>query len=142
MNSLDPSVCPLSTAAVCHSEEPQRVEGVLSRAADAEVDVPGEPRRSYTCIESCRREASERREHIDAVFVRDQYQRIVPERHVMPTVDEDVERKLSRRLWIDYQVPRAGDSRRVINWFAVTVERAVTKFAMVRLCRRGPRRTR
>src|SRR5262249_43052146 len=70
---------------------------------------------------------SEGREHIDAVVVRDQYQRIVSERHVMPTVDKDVERKLSRRLWIDYQVPRAGDSGRVINWFAVTVERAASK---------------
>jgi len=132
----------LSTSAVRHSEERQRVERVLIRAADAEIDVPRKSGRSYTRIECCRREASERREHIDAVVVRDQYQRIVPERHVMPTVDEDVERKLSRRLWIDYQVPRAGDSGRVIDWFAVTVERAVSKRAMVRLCRRGRRRTR
>ena len=42
----------------------------------------------------------------------------------MPTVDEDVERKLSRRLWIDYQVPRAGDGGPEIGiFFAVTVER-------------------
>jgi hypothetical protein len=132
----------LSASAVRHSEERQRVEGVLIRAADAEFDVPRESGRSYTRIECCRREASERQEHIDAVVVRDQYQRIVPERHVMPTVDEDVERKLSRRLWIDYQVPRAGDSGRVIGiWFAVTVERAASKRALVRLCSRGPQRT-
>jgi hypothetical protein len=132
----------LSASAVRHSEERQRVEGVLIRAADAEFDVPRESGRSYTRIECCRREASERREHIDAVVVRDQYQRIVPERHVMPTVDEDVERKLSRRLWIDYQVPRAGDSGRVINWFAVTVERAASKRAIVRPCALGLRWTR
>ena len=60
----------------------------------------------------------------------------------MPTVDEDVERKLSQRLWIDYQVPRAGDSGPEIGiFFAVTVERAPSKRAMVRLCRRGRQRT-
>src|SRR5262245_46738852 len=74
----------LSASAVPHSEERQRVEGVLIRAADAELDVPRESGRSYTRIECCRREASERRKYIDAVVVRDQYQRIVPERHVMP----------------------------------------------------------
>ena len=92
----------LSASAVRHSEERQRVEGVLIRAATTEFDVPRESGRSHTRIESCRREASERREHIDVTVARDQYQRIVPERHVMQTVDEDVERKLSRRLWIDY----------------------------------------
>ena len=131
----------LSTSAVRHSEERQRVEGVLIRAADAEWDVPGEPRRSYTPIECCHREASERREHIDTVGERDQHQRVVPERHVMVTVDEDIEGELSQRLWIDDQVPRAGDSGRIIGWFAVTVERAASKRAMVRLCRRGPQRT-
>jgi hypothetical protein len=48
----------------------------------------------YTCIESCRREASERREH-DTAVVRHQYQRVVPERHVMATVDEDIEGELT-----------------------------------------------
>ena len=143
VNSLDPSDRPLSTAAVCHSEERQRVEGVLIRAADAEVDVPGEPRRSYTCIESCRREASERREHIDTAVVRHQYQRVVPERHVMATVDEDIEGELSQRLWIDDQVPSAGDGGPEIGFFAVTVERAASERAMVGLCWLGggqPRR--
>jgi hypothetical protein len=132
----------LSASAVRHSEERQRVERVLIRAADAEFDVPGERRGSLRRIERRCREASERREHIDTLVVRDQHQRVVPERHVMPAVDEDVERKLSRRLWIDYQVPRAGDSGRVIGiWFAVTVERAASKRARVRLCRRCPQRT-
>ncbi len=138
VNSLDPSDRPLSTAAVCHSEERQRVEGVLIRAADAEFDVPGEPRRSYTRIECCRREASERREHIDTAVVRDQYQRVVPERHVMATVVEDIEGELSQRLWIDDQVPRARDSGPEIGrFFAVTVERATRERAMVGLCGLG-----
>ena len=124
----------LSTAAVCHSEERQRVEGVLIRAADAELDVPGEPGRSYTRIECCHREASECREHIDTLVVRDQYQRVVPERHVMATVDEDVEGQLSQRLWIDDQVPRARDSGPEIGFLAVTVERAASERAMVGLC--------
>jgi len=104
--------------------------------------VPGERRRSYTRIESCHREASERREHIDAVDVRDQHQCVVPERHVMATVDEDVKGELSRRLWIDDQVPRASDSGPEIGFFAVTVERAACKRAMVGLSGRGRRRTR
>ena len=105
--------------------------------------MPGQPGRSYTRIECCHREASERREHIDTVVVRDQHQRVVPERHVMATVDEDVEGELSRRLWVDDQVPRAGDSGPEIGrFFAVTVERAARKRAMVRLCGRCRRRTR
>ena len=132
----------LPTSAVRHSEERQRIEGVLIRAADAEFDVPGEPGRSYTRIECCHREASERREHIDAVGEREQGQRVVPERHVMPTVDEDIEGELSQRLWIDDQVPRARDSGPEIGFFAVTVERAARKRAMVGLCGRGWRRTR
>src|SRR4029077_14282399 len=132
----------LSASAVRHSEERQRVEGVLIRAADAEFDVPRESGRSYTRIECCHREAAERREHIDAVGVRDQHQCVVPERHVMATVDEDVKGELSRRLWIDYQVPRASDSGPEIGFFAVTVERAPSKRAMVGLCALGPRRTR
>ena len=70
VNSLDPSDRPLSTAAVCHSEERQRVVGILIRAADAELDVPGEARRSYSRIECCYRDASERQEHIDTAVVR------------------------------------------------------------------------
>src|SRR5262245_56302995 len=132
----------LSASPVRHSEDRQRVERVLIRAADAEFDVPRESGRSYTRIECCHCETSERREHIDAFVLRDQYQRIVPERHVMLTVDEDVKCKLSRRLWIDYQVPRASDSGCVINWFAVTVERAAIKRAIVRLCPLGLRCTR
>ncbi len=133
----------LSASAVRHSEERQRVEGVLIRAADAEFDMPGEPGRSYTRIECCRREASERREHIDTVGERDQHQRVVPERHVMATVNEDVEGELSRRLWIDDQVPRAGDSGPEIGiFFAVTVERASSERAMVGLSGRSRRRTR
>ena len=132
----------LTTSAVCVSEERQRVEGVLIRAADAEFDVPGEPRWSYARIERCNSEASERREHIDAIDVRDQYQRVVPERHVMAAVDEDIECKLSRRLWVDGQVPRAGNRvRRRIEEFAITEEVAARKRAMVGLRRLGLRRT-
>ena len=142
MNSLDPSDRPLSTAAVCHSEERQRVEGVLIRAAEAEIDVPGELRRSYTRIECCRREASERREHVDTAGVRHQYQRVVPERHIMATVVEDIEGELSQRLWIDDQVPRARDSGPEIGrFFAVTVERATSERAMVGLWGLVGRRT-
>jgi hypothetical protein len=132
----------LSTSAVRHTEECQRVKGVLIRAADAEFDVPGEPGWSYTRIECCDRETSERREHIHAVDVREQHQRVVPERHVMATVDEDVEGELSRRLWIDYQIPSTGDSGPEIRiFFAVTVERAASERAMVGLSWRGRRRT-
>ena len=46
----------LSTSAVRHTEECQRVKGVLIGAADAEFDVPGEPGWSYTRIECCDRE--------------------------------------------------------------------------------------
>ena len=56
----------------------------------------------------------------------------------MATVDEDVEGELSRRLWIDDQVPRAGDSGPEIGFFAVTVERAASKRAMVGLSRARP----
>jgi hypothetical protein len=133
----------LSTSAVRHTEECQRVEGARGRAAVAEFDVPGERRGSLRRIERRRRETSERREHIDTVVVRDQHQRVVPERHVMATVDEDVEGELSRRLWIDDQVPRAGDSGPEIGrFFAVTVERAASQRAMVGLSGRGRRRTR
>ena len=104
--------------------------------------MPGERRGSLRRIERRRREASERREHIDTLVVRDQYQRVVPERHVMATVDEDIEGQLSQRLWIDDQVPRARDSGPEIGFFAVTVERAARKRAMVGLCGRSRRRTR
>ena len=99
--------------------------------------MPREPGRSYTRIECCRCEPSERREHIDTLVVRDQYQRVVPERHVMATVDEDIEGELSQRLWIDDQVPRAGDSGPEFGFFAVTLERAARKRAMIGLCGRG-----
>jgi hypothetical protein len=142
VNSHDPGPL-LPTSAVRHSEEGQRVEGVLIRAADAEFDVPGEPHGSYTRIECCRRETSERREHIDTVVVRNQHQLVVPERHVMATVHENVEGELSRRLWIDDEVPRAGDNGPEIRrFFAVTVERAGSERAMVGLFGRGRRRTR
>ncbi len=52
----------------------------------------------------------------------------------MATVDEHVKGELSRRLRIDYQVPRAGDSGPEIGiFFAATVERAASKRAIV-LC--------
>jgi hypothetical protein len=115
----------------------------LIRAADAEFDVPREPGRRYTRIECCRRETSERREYIDTVVVRNQRQRVVPERHVMATVDEDIEGELSQRLWIDDQVPRTCDSGPEIgSFFAVTIERAASDRAVVGLSGRGRRRTR
>ena len=55
----------------------------------------------------------------------------------MATVDEDVKGELSRRLWIDDQVPRAGDSGPEIGFFAVTVERAASERAIVGLCVSG-----
>jgi hypothetical protein len=61
----------------------------------------------------------------------------------MATVDEDVKGELSWRLWIDDQVPRAGDDGPEIGLFAVTVERAASERAMVGLCWLGggqPRR--
>jgi hypothetical protein len=100
----------LSTSAVRHTEECQRVKGARGRAAIAEFDMPGERRWSLRRIERRRCEASERREHIDTVGERDQRQRVVSERHVMATVNEDIQGKLSRCLWIDDQVPRAGES--------------------------------
>jgi hypothetical protein len=54
------------SSAVRHSEERQRVKGILIRAADAEFDVPGKCCRTCRRIESCYREASERREFIHA----------------------------------------------------------------------------
>jgi hypothetical protein len=126
----------LSASAVRHSEERQRVEGVLIRAADAEFDVPGEPHWSYARIERCSRETSERREHIDAIDVRDQYQRVVAERHVMAAVDEDIKCELRRRSWVDGQVPRAGNRvRGRIKEFAITEKVAARKRAVV--CLRG-----
>ena len=119
----------LSTSAVRHSRECQRVVRVLIRAADGEFDVPGERRRSHVRIECCNRDASESREHIDAVGVR-----------VVAAVVEDIKRELSRRCGVNDQVPRAGDNG-TSNLSAATVERATRKRAMVRLCRRRRRGT-
>jgi len=131
---------PLSTSAVRQSEVLQRVVGMLGRAAAAEIDVPGERRRSCIRVERRRRGVSEPREHVDAVDVRDQHQRVVPERQVMAAIVEDVERDQGWRP-ADVHVPIAGDDG-AGNLIAATVERAARKRAMVRLCARGLRRTR
>jgi len=114
---------------------------MLGRAAAAEFDVPGERRRSHTCIERRRRCVSEPREHVDAAGRRDQHQRVVPERQVMAAIVEDVERDLGRRRGIDVHVPVAGD-REDGNGIAVAEESATRKRAMVRLCVPGRRRSR
>jgi len=80
---------------------------MLGRAAAAEFDVPGERRRSHTCVERRRRCVSEPREHVDAAGRRDQHQRVVPERQVMAAIVEDVERDLGRRRgsMLTFQLP-------------------------------------
>jgi hypothetical protein len=123
------------------SEVRQRVVGMLGRAAAAEFGVPGERRRIHPRVERRRHGVAEPREHIDAVDVRDQHQRIVPERQVMAAIVEDVERDLGRRRGIDAHGPISGD-REEGNGIAVTVARTTRKRAMVRLCGRGLRRTR
>ena len=127
---------PLSTSAVRQSEVLQRVVGMLGRAAAAEIDAPGERRRSCIRVERRRRGVSEPREHVDAAGERDQHQRVVPERQVMAAIVEDVERDLGRRLGIDVHVPIAGDDG-ARSRSAVTKERAARKRTMVRLCGRG-----
>jgi hypothetical protein len=73
----------LSTYAVRHSKERQRVAGVLVWATDTEFDVPRERRWIDRRVERHCHGSSEPRECIDAVDVRDQHQRVVPERQVM-----------------------------------------------------------
>jgi hypothetical protein len=97
----------LSTSAIRHSKERQRVVGVLVWAADTEFDVPSERRWIHRRVERCRHGISEPRECIDAVDIRDEHQRVVPERQVVAAVIEDVERDLSRCVGsiITFHVP-------------------------------------